>query len=238
MTKSDKLMLLFFLLFFPSVNILLWQTNVHLSTPQYKSHYKSIMKNIGSTESISNLKEKYFIQNLSIERIILWENELMTFVNASVELNRTDLNPINILENGIGRCGEYAIVFAALCYAQGIEARIVTASINGDHAWNEVKINGTWIHVDSSPPTGINEPWRYSKKNYIRVLGFESNGKVSNLTLKYNPNFWLSHGLLMLVALLSILIYMNPASASSQSSPTTLQRSNRENDLIRLRANL
>ncbi len=57
------------------------------------------------------------------------------------------------LENGMGDCNEHAVLFAALCRAMGIPAKVEAGLVylNGSfyyHAWNSVYL-GRWITADS-----------------------------------------------------------------------------------------
>lgn len=49
------------------------------------------------------------------------------------------------LVNRIAVCDGYARTFYALCGAAGVPVRFVTT---GEHAWNEVQLNGAWKKVD------------------------------------------------------------------------------------------
>jgi transglutaminase-like putative cysteine protease len=59
-----------------------------------------------------------------------------------------------VLRSRSGDCNEHAVLFAALCRAAGIPARICAGIVylNGSffyHAWNEVYLDG-WISIDST----------------------------------------------------------------------------------------
>ena len=102
-------------------------------------------------------------------------------------------NPLELLENVKGACGEFSIVYVATCLANDIPARLLVTGyvINGvvNHTWAEVnpsKDGKTWIHVDPTDcVVGVqlghsidemkcyNNPSMYSKKNYELVLAFE-----------------------------------------------------------------
>ncbi len=48
---------------------------------------------------------------------------------------------------GRGICQAYALAFAALCRGAGLEAHLVVSE-SMDHAWNHVRVDGIWYHVD------------------------------------------------------------------------------------------
>ena len=49
--------------------------------------------------------------------------------------------------DGVGICQAYALAFLALARGAGLEAHIVTSD-GMDHAWNHVRVEGEWYHVD------------------------------------------------------------------------------------------
>ena len=67
------------------------------------------------------------------------------------KFDRAD-DPMTILANRKGRCGEFSILYVSACLSLGYEARLVTSvkpiSYLGLHVWAEVMYNGSWVHVD------------------------------------------------------------------------------------------
>jgi len=56
-------------------------------------------------------------------------------------------NAYELFRDGRGICQAYALAFTALCRAAGIETDFV-CSPEMDHAWNHVRVDGAWYHVD------------------------------------------------------------------------------------------
>ncbi len=59
------------------------------------------------------------------------------------------------LKNKKGICGDYAVLFATMCRAQGIpcmvvEGYVITGGEKVFHAWNKVYINGAWKFYDTT----------------------------------------------------------------------------------------
>ena len=52
-----------------------------------------------------------------------------------------------LFRDGVGLCQAYALAFLALCRAVGMEADLVVSE-GMDHAWNHVRVDGEWYHVD------------------------------------------------------------------------------------------
>lgn len=53
----------------------------------------------------------------------------------------------SFFRDGVGICQAYALAFLALARGAGLEADFV-ASEAMDHAWNHVRVDGVWYHVD------------------------------------------------------------------------------------------
>ena len=49
--------------------------------------------------------------------------------------------------DGVGICQAYALAFLALAKGAGLEAHVVVSGAM-DHAWNHVRVEGAWYHVD------------------------------------------------------------------------------------------
>lgn len=56
----------------------------------------------------------------------------------------------DILLGGSGSCEAYSAAMCVMLEIAGIPARFVTGSADGPHAWNLVRLNGTWYHVDAT----------------------------------------------------------------------------------------
>lgn len=52
------------------------------------------------------------------------------------------------LVDGVAVCDGYAMAFDLLCYLSGIDCIRVTGQANGAHAWNKVKVDGSWYNID------------------------------------------------------------------------------------------
>jgi len=102
-------------------------------------------------EYFGNTNETYSLQDL-----FEWQNHHLRYVDSFpwFGLGRPAADPVDILNAGIGRCGEFSIIFTAACLAEGYEARLAVVVksdySSGPHEFCEVKINGTWTQVDSS----------------------------------------------------------------------------------------
>lgn len=69
-----------------------------------------------------------------------------------------DYTAKGVFENGIAVCRGYAEAFKLLMDELGIECQIVTGyAENISHAWNIVKLDGQWYHIDTTFDDPIDE---------------------------------------------------------------------------------
>ncbi len=92
----------------------------------------------------------------SLQDLFEWQNNHLRWADSFpwFGLGRPRADPIDILNAGIGHCGEYAILFTAACLAVGYDARIALV-VKSDysfapHEFCMVRINDSWVQVDSS----------------------------------------------------------------------------------------
>ena len=68
-------------------------------------------------------------------------------LNAAYDSSLTKHSPHDLLVGGSAVCSGYALAYQDLLRRVGIECQYVS-SVAMDHAWNVVKIDGMWYHVD------------------------------------------------------------------------------------------
>jgi peptide-N4-(N-acetyl-beta-glucosaminyl)asparagine amidase len=110
---------------------------------------------------------------------------------GSVQLFPRYNDVLKIAEARTGRCGEWSILFGAILNSVSLEARIVHDYL--DHCWNEVLLDGKWLHVDSTLdyPASLNQPYYYEqnwKKQYMYVLAFAAD-KIEDVTPRYTQQW-------------------------------------------------
>lgn len=94
---------------------------------------------------------------------------------------------LKIAETRYGRCGEWSILFGAVLSSLSIKSRISYDFL--DHCWNEVCLDGKWVHVDSTfqYPDSFDNPHYYERnwnKKYVYILAF-SPERVEDVTEMY-----------------------------------------------------
>lgn len=92
----------------------------------------------------------------------LWFHDWLTH-NANYDYTYTEYYADGVLLKGTGVCQSYALALQMLLDAVGIE-NMVVVSHEMDHAWNLVKLEGSWCHVDCTwddPGSGGGENYAY-----------------------------------------------------------------------------
>lgn len=170
-------------------------------------HNGSVVANLSSPEVQSQLKE-YFPEKLNYTELFIWQSTRMEYTQD----REMHTDPLEILEYKKGACGEFSIVYVAICLANDIPARLLVTGYvipcSVDHTWAEVnplKDGETWIHVEPTDCafgiqqgksvdelTGYNNPLMHQDKGFKLVLAFEptQDGEViiRDRTETYSPN--------------------------------------------------
>lgn len=167
--------------------------------------YQDIAMSLKSSEEIDYFRN-VLGRSYNYTELIQWESLALKWNSSSSMIVYDD--PIEIYEYHQARCRGYAILYAELCISQGYQCRIVI-NVFGDHAWNEVKIDGNWTRVDASP-TGapmsenIGHPLFYEERWHappILALAFEGSSIV-DVTSNYRSD----HGSLFSASTILIVL--------------------------------
>ena len=147
--------------------------------------YKEISKQLADPKMLSELR-RLFERNYTVQELLDWLHAKLQWSKGQITRHN---DPLEILKYGKGRCGEYSILFTALCQAHGYRARIVLDIT--DHVWTEIwnSSQKRWIHVDPSEKR-INDPKMYErdwKKTLTKIYAFE-NSRAKNVTKNYKLN--------------------------------------------------
>ena len=98
--------------------------------------------------------------------IALWLHDWLIY-NANYDYSFTYYYPEGVLLNGTGVCMSYALAYGLLLDEFNIENRFLSSDAM-DHAWNLVKIDSEWCHIDCTwddPGTGGAENHTYFGMN-------------------------------------------------------------------------
>ena len=157
----------------------------------FQMYYLGVMKDPNSSETKAYMRDK-INGTYNFLELLNWTSQNL---NWSEESFTRYSKPQQILNQGKGRCEEFAIVYVAACLALGYEARIVVSRqfyqilVHGFHVWAEVKLDGVWTQVDPSPTAFWNDTSRYRSWNWgpritLKVFAFED-GKIEDVTSRY-----------------------------------------------------
>lgn len=111
------------------------------------------------------------IEGLDLSGLLSWEHRHLEYTRGELPRPRAEM-PIDIIKQAKGRCGEFALLYSGLLLAGGHECRLLidcstlqdkSKSVAGDHVWNEVCVNGGWMHVDPTEKR-INQPLMYAQE--------------------------------------------------------------------------
>lgn len=157
----------------------------------FPSHFLEIMKNLSDPKTETAIKAN-LTKPFNFTELIEWEHGFLRFVPMNETFENRSTDPIDILLNGKGRCEEFSILYVSACLALGYQARLLVAvHLNIPvHVWAEVKINGSWIHVDPSDSVW-NQPSHYKTFTWgnqigtlVDIYAFE-NGTIEDRTQYY-----------------------------------------------------
>lgn len=90
-----------------------------------------------------------------------------------------------------GPCGETSDLFEIMAHSLKLKTRAAYNSGEG-HQWNEILLDGNWIHIDVSGDYNFNDPKMYERdwKKKISVVYFiDSNGQMENITAPYTDTY-------------------------------------------------
>lgn len=100
-----------------------------------------------------------------------YDLELLEYMEANNftlpgELRSEKYTEYSILVNGTGVCGSYALAYRAVLNAAGMEC-LYLSSREMNHAWNLVKIDGNWYHVDCCWDDPVPDTYGRARRTYF-----------------------------------------------------------------------
>jgi len=135
-------------------------------------------------------------EGLDWKQLLEWMHRHFRYTEGELPKPRAEL-PIDIIVQGKGKCGEFALLYNGLLLANGYRTRLVVDCstlqdrakvVAGDHVWVEVLINGDWVHVDPSEKR-INEPLMYAVewKKDVNLVYAVTDREIVDVTEAYRP---------------------------------------------------
>lgn len=117
----------------------------------------------------SNLNDQQKVENIHN-----WvASNIVYDYNAYLQHDVNMIPASQTLKTRKGLCRDFSFLFAALCRASGLPAKVVYGEARSGsswelHAWNEVLVNNQWISVDSSWDSGY-----VSNNRFVQSLSNE-----------------------------------------------------------------
>ena len=144
--------------------------------------YQRFSQKLANPNVLAELRN-LFKREYSLPELLEWLHRKVKWSKGNIKRHN---DPIEILAYGKGKCGEFSILFTALCLAHNYRARLILDM--SDHVWTEVwnEKEKKWVHVDPSEKR-IDDPEMYErdwKKNLKKIYAFE-NGDMKNVTRRY-----------------------------------------------------
>jgi len=135
-------------------------------------------------------------EGLDWKQLLDWLHRHLEYTKGELPKPRAEL-PIDIIMQGKGRCGEFALLYNGLLLANAYQTRLVvdcstlqdkSKKVAGDHVWVEVFINRGWVHVDPTEKR-IDEPLMYALewKKDVNLVYAVTDRQIADVTMTYQP---------------------------------------------------
>lgn len=120
------------------------------SLSKAKEIVSSIIKDGMSDYEKEDAINDYLCKNASYnEKILEYINDDGTISDSATEEFANSFTPFGVLVENLGVCESYAESFLLLAKEAGLEAIIVTGTLDGvNHEWNRVKLEDSWYTLD------------------------------------------------------------------------------------------
>jgi hypothetical protein len=134
------------------------------------------------------------IIGLDYKELLAWEHRHVVYTKGDLPKPRAEL-PIDIIKQEKGRCGEFALLYNGLLLTNGYVCRLLidcsqlkdrTKTSAGDHVWNELSLEGRWLHVDPTEER-IDQPQMYARdwKKDVNLVYAVTENAVIDVTQTY-----------------------------------------------------
>ena len=128
--------------------------------------------------SMKNVKSSYYLTDAENAYMVykwLSQNIVYDCYNYNTDKSKVDYSEVGTYNAGKGVCAGYSKIFKSMCIGLGLESNYVSgytknSIVDGNlpsrtvHAWNSVKIDGTFYLVDSTWGSGFCDGDNYNSK--------------------------------------------------------------------------
>ena len=145
--------------------------------PKVVNVYRERYEKMAELQYLENFRQyamtvlKDPVGDLDWKSLLSWEHRHLDYTRGELPKPRAEM-PIDIIKQAKGRCGEFALLYNGLLLAKAYDCRLVvdcstlydkSKAAAGDHVWNEVQLDGRWVHVDPTERR-INQPLMYARE--------------------------------------------------------------------------
>ena len=159
----------------------------------YEDNITSIVDQLLGDKDLSTV-EKYKVIHDWVASYLDYDYDALSNNTLLADCN----DPEYCLDTGWAVCGGYASLFMDLCTEAGLECKYISGKADFldfdgiGHAWNAVKVDGKWYHVDvcwddtvvTTQPTSYD--WFLQGNGYVTNSFREWNSVVTFQTASYN----------------------------------------------------
>lgn len=115
----------------------------YLTTPEQELIVDSEVTNILSTVNPQNMTD--------FEKVKFVNDYIVKNTSYSEDTSASPHSACAVVSEGKGVCQGYALLALKLLQALGVESKYVVGEVyTGGHAWNLVKVDGEWYHLDTT----------------------------------------------------------------------------------------
>lgn len=107
--------------------------------------------------------------------------DLVRYEEDNLRTYAAEHTALGALCDGKAVCEGYALAYALLCQAAGLECQTIVGYVTGyegsedAHAWNKVKVNGQWMYVDSTFDDGnpVSNKYLLQSEEFMDAKGYQ-----------------------------------------------------------------
>jgi hypothetical protein len=172
------------LLAYPKVVNVYKQRFDRMAEPAYLQEFSNYAKNV--------LHDPF--EGLGWQDLLEWEHRHIKYTKGQLPKARAEM-PIEILLQKEGRCGEFALLYNGLLLANSYTCRLVidcstlrdkSKKAAGDHVWNEIFTDKSWLHVDPTEKRVDQKPMYATEWNKdVNLIYAISRSGIVNITETY-----------------------------------------------------
>ena len=152
--------------------------DAEVSLSAYQKRVKDLQgeinKLVAQIEGMNDFEKALFVHDYIVLNCE-YDNELLEMINSGSldgEIRSERYTEYSVLVNGTGVCGSYALAYRAVLNAAGISC-LYLSSAEMNHAWNLVKINGSWYHVDCCWDDPVPDTYGQARRTYFLLTDSE-----------------------------------------------------------------